>query len=252
MRFFLHKLLVITCCVLAMHSAVAGGATAETAASEQDFIKPYRTVYKAQFDTFLTFEGKAVRQLQQQENGRWLLSHTIESGVISVKETSLFDWQQQRPKTQAYRYKQNSIGKDKNEQLDFDWSARQVQHKTDKAPGSFAIPDNTLDRLTYQLKIRQDLLNGEEPAVYTVADKRKLKEYGFILLGEEQIDTPVGTLNTLKIKRDRGPDSKRETTLWLAKDWDYLLVKIHQQEKGKDYEVVMEEGSLNGQPISGL
>lgn len=252
MPFSFIKRLFAVCCLLSINSTFAGGATTEAPSSEPNFIKPYRVVYDAKFNAFLPFEGKAVRQLQLQPNGQWLLSHHIDSGVLSLKETSLFDWHQQRPKTQAYRYSQSSIGGSKNEQLDFDWAAQQAHHKTDKAPGSFSIPSNTLDKLTYQLKIRQDLHNGKNIGVYTIADKRKLKEYSFILLGEEQIDTPVGKLNTLKIKRDRGVDSDRQTTFWLAKDWDYLLVKIEQLENGKDYQVIMVEGELNGKPIKGI
>lgn len=252
MRLTLLKPLLAGFFLITMHSAFAGGTTREEPQSTINFIKPYRIVYEVKFDTFLPFEGKAIRQLKLQKDGGWKLSHSIDSGVINVRESSRFDWQNKQPKTRQYHYKQNSIGKDKDEQLKFDWVNLQAHHNTDKPPGSFAIPDNTLDKLTYQLKIRQDLAIGKEPGVYTVADKRRLKEYGFILLGEEPLDTPVGTLNTLKIKRDRGPDSKRETTLWLAKDWDYLLVKLQQQEKGKDYEVVIEKGVWDGKAIKGL
>lgn len=251
MLLFSFKRLLIAGCFLFVSSAFAGGSATTLASTGQNFIKPYRAVYDANFNVILPFQGKAVRQLKQQENGHWLLSHTIDSGVLSLQETSLFDWQAQQPKPLAYHYQQNSIGKNKNETLDFDWPAKQVHHQTDKAPGSFAIPDNTLDKLTYQLKIRQDLANSRGVGVYTVADKRKLKEYGFILLGPELLDTPVGKLETVKLKRDRGPNSDRETILWLAKEWDYLLVKIQQREDGKDYEVVMVEGDLNGQPIKG-
>lgn len=248
---FAKRLLTI-CCLLTTHSAIAGGSSTDNSSSQQSFIKPYRAVYNARFDTFLPFEGKAIRQLQQQPNGQWLLSHTIDSGILSLKETSLFNWQNQQPRTQTYQYKQNSIGKNKIQQLDFDWVALEAHHETDKAPGSFTIPVNALDKLTYQLKMRQDLQSGKEIGVYSVADKRKLKEYGFILLGTEELNTPVGKLKTVKIKRDRGPDNKRETTFWLASDWDYLLVKIQQKEKGKDYKVVLFEGELNGKPIIGL
>lgn len=247
------KQLALSFCGLAMIStAFAGGDSIEPTENTTNFIKPYRVAYHASFDFFLPVEGKAIRQLERQENGQWLLSHTVDSALLTLKETSLFDWQQQQPKPQVYQLKQNSIGKKKSELLEFDWSNLQAHHQTNKPAGTLDIPANTFDKLTYQLKIRQDLLNGGEPGIYTVAEKRKLKEYGFILLGSEQLDTPVGKLNTVKIKRDRGADSKRQTILWLAKDWDYLLVKIEQQEKGKNYEVVMTEGELDGNPIKGI
>ena len=248
---FFKQLALSLCCLSIISTAFAGGDSTEPSENTTNFIKPYRVIYHANFDFFLAVEGTAIRQLERQKNGQWLLSHTVDSALLTLKETSLFDWQQQQAKPQIYKLDQNSIGKKKSELLKFDWLNLQVHHYTDKPAGTVDIPANTLDKLTYQLKIREDLANGEKLGIYTVAEKRKLKEYGFILLGSEQLDTPVGKLNTVKIKRDRGADSKRQTMLWLAKDWDYLLVKIGQQEKGKNYEVVMTEGELDGQSIIG-
>lgn len=241
------RLLLMLCCLLAINTAQAAAEPAD-----QRFIKPYRAVYDANFDFFLPVKGKAIRKLSQQENGNWLLSHRVEATLLTLKETSLFAWQNQQPKTLEYRYKQKSIGKSRDVQLEFDWDTQQVHHKTDKPAGSFKIAGGTLDKLTYQLKIRQDLLAGEKLPVYSVADKNRLKEYNFEIIGSVELKTPMGKLDTLKIKRNRGPDAKRETTLWLAKDWDYLLVKLHQKEKGKDYQVIMVEGELDGQPVKGL
>ena len=218
---------------------------------DNHFIKPYRAVYHANYDFFLPIQGTAIRELSQQEDGLWLLSHRIDASLISMEETSLFTWKNKQPKPQVYRYKQKSIGKNRNEQLEFDWDEKLVHHKTDKAPGNFPMPEGTLDKLTYQLKIRQELQAGGELPVYSVADKRKLKQYGFNIIGSVELDTPMGKLDTLKIKRDRGAAAKRETTFWLAKDWDYLFVKIHQKEKGKSYEIMMVEGELDGRAIKG-
>ncbi len=247
----LKKMALTLGCLSIIGSSFAGGNPSEQTRSTPDLLKPYRVVYHVSYEFFLPVEGTAIRELKQQENGQWLLSHTVDASMLTLKETSLFDWQQQQPKPQTYQLEQNSVSKKKAELLAFDWRKLQVHHTTNKPAGTLDIPANTFDKLTYQLKLRQDLLNGQEPGVYTVAEKRKLKEYGFILLGSELLDTPVGKLETLKIQRDRGADSNRKTTLWLAKDWDYLLVKVKQQEKGKNYEVVMTEGELDGRPISG-
>jgi len=248
----LKKLALALACLSIIGSSFAGGNPSEETENTSDFLKPYRTIFNVNLDFFLPVKGTAIRELKRQESGQWLLSHTVDSSLLALKESSLFDWQQQQPKPQVYQLKQSSVGKKKNELLEFDWSKLQVHHTTKKPAGTLDIPANAFDKLTYQLKMRLDLLNEKEPSIYTVAEKRKLKEYRFILLGSELLDTPVGKLETVKIKRDRGADSKRQTTLWLAKDWDYLLVKIQQQEKGKNYEVVMTEGELDGTPIKGV
>jgi len=242
----ISRCMLILCCV-----AVTNTIQAASEPLDNHFIKPYRTVYQTNYDFFLPIQGTAIRELSQQEDGQWLLSLRIDASVVSLTETSLFAWKNEQPKPQAYSFKQQSIGKDRNEQLEFDWDEKLVHHKTDKAPGNFPIPEDTYDKLTYQLKIRQALQAGDGLSVYSVADKRKLKQYGFNIIGSVELDTPMGKLDTLQIKRDRGADSKRETTFWLAKDWDYLLVKIHQKEKGKSYEIMMVEGELDGRSIKG-
>jgi len=248
---FFKQLALTLLCLFITGNSIAGGNPTDDKENNAGFLKPYRTVFNVNFDFFLPVKGTAIHELKRQESGQWLLSHTVDSSLLALKETSLFDWQQQQPKPQVYQLKQSSVGKKKDELLEFDWSKLQVHHTTKKPAGTLDIPANAFDKLTYQLKMRLDLLNNKEPSIYTVAEKRKLKEYRFILLGSELLDTPVGKLETVKIKRDRGASSKRQTTLWLAKDWDYLLVKIEQQEKGKNYEVVMTEGELDGKPIKG-
>jgi len=249
---FFKQLALTLLSLIITGNSIAGGNSVDNKEDSAGFLKPYRTVFNVNFDFFLAVKGTAIRELKRQENGQWLLSHTVDSSLLALKETSLFDWQQQQPKPQVYQLKQSSIGKKKNQLLEFDWSKLQAHHKTNKPAGTLDIPATTFDKLTYQLKMRLDLLNEKEPNIYTIAEKRKLKEYRFILLGSELLDTPVGKLDTVKIKRDRGANSKRQTTLWLAKDWDYLLVKIKQQEKGKNYEVVISEGELDGKPIKGM
>ncbi|MGH8433524.1 MAG: DUF3108 domain-containing protein, partial [Pseudomonas sp.] len=46
--------------------------------------------------------------------------------------------------------------------------------------------------------------------------------------------------------------SSRKTVLWFAKDWDYLLVRLHQVEKdGKEYQIMLKDGSVDGKPVQG-
>ena len=41
--------------------------------------------------------------------------------------------------------------------------------------------------------------------------------------------------------------------LWLAKDWDYLLVRLHQAvTDGKEYQIMLKDGSVDGKPVTGI
>ena len=56
-----------------------------------------------------------------------------------------------------------------------------------------------------------------------------------------------------KVERVRAPSqNKRVTELWFAKDWDYLLVQLRQVETdGKEYVIVLQEGTVDGKTVKG-
>jgi hypothetical protein len=102
------------------------------------------------------------------------------------------------------------------------------------------VPTGTQDKLSYQLQLRLDLLAGKTDMTYAVADGGKLKEYRFKVTGEEQIDTPYGRYNAVRVMRDRGEDADRETLIWLAPELDYLIVRLEQTESdGKTYALLL-------------
>jgi hypothetical protein len=68
---------------------------------------------------------------------------------------------------------------------------------------------------------------------YLIADGGRLKHYQIKRLEQETITTPLGSINTVKFKRqrDRDSDKDRETTLWCAPELNYLPVKLEHIEK---------------------
>ena len=70
-------------------------------------------------------------------------------------------------------------------------------------------------------------------------------------LNEETIDSAVGKLRTVKLLRSR-PGSSSETTIWLAKDWNYLIVKLEQREDDEVYSLELLKAKLDGKAVEGL
>ena len=77
--------------------------------------------------------------------------------------------------------------------------------------------------------------------------------YEFRVLGNDVVNTKAGKIQAIKVERVRDPSqSQRETQLWFAKDWDYLLVSLRQVEKdGKEYKIVLEHADVNGKTVKG-
>ena len=225
---------------------------AQPAAADQSFLKPYKLSYTTTYKFLLPLQGSATRELLKTEDNRWRINHKIDSAVIKLRESSLFSYNENRIHPLDYDYRQSALAKDREVSLRFDWARMLATNTTENPNIDIKLVPDALDKLNYQLQLRIDLATRNQPGAYQLVDRKRLREYRFEVLGEELLETAVGKLNTLKLRRLREPDASRETVIWLAKDWDYLLVQIQQEERGKSYEILLSEGELDGTPITGL
>ena len=91
-----------------------------------------------------------------------------------------------------------------------------------------------MDKLLYQLAIMHDLQNGRTPASYRIADGGGIKTYSFEKLGEEVVETPLGSFDTIKILRHK-PGSSRKYVFWCAPDLEYSTGKGRAYRKGRQH-----------------
>lgn len=211
---------------------------------------PFEAVYQANYSGL---KVTATRSLKILENGKQELRFSAKSWIAQIEEFSQFQWNDEgKLVPHVYEYHRTGLGKDRHAVLTFDWNQGQVTNNVQRKPWTMDLPEATLDKLSYQLQLRSDLLNQSPDLVYSVADGGRLKDYRFELQGEEVLDTPIGKVKAIKIKRLRKADKKRITYLWLAQDWNYMVVRLRQQEKdGKHYEINLARANLNGQPLQG-
>ncbi len=206
-----------------------------------DLLKPYKAVYKAQWDMGISFSGNAIRQLER-DGDKWKLSLTAEALIATVNEFTEFSVHDQRIQPNHYEYHRKLIGSNKNAVLQFNWSTQTVLNDIAKKPWTMDVSPGTQDSLSYHMQLRLDLAAGKKELLYKVADGGKLKTYSFIHLGTETVTTPVGTFEAIKVQRDRGTDSKRNTYIWCAPELNYMVVKLQQVEKnGKEYSLLLDQ-----------
>ena len=126
----------------------------------------------------------------------------------------------------SYTYRYSGGSKEVFERLDFDWSESQVASLRDGKITTLAVEHGILDKHMYQIVLRQDLLKGLKQLSYPVVDRSKLKQYDIEVLGEELVKTKhFGRLKCLKVR-------KGTTLIWASERFDYLPVKIEQDEDG--------------------
>lgn len=99
-------------------------------------------------------------------------------------------------------------------------------------PYNVVIPIGIQDRASLELVLARDIAQNKPRLQYNVFERGKIKEYSFQKLGNEQVSTPAGTYSAIKVKVVR-EGKERETIFWLAKEVDYLPVKLMHTEKGE-------------------
>ncbi|MCW8884494.1 MAG: DUF3108 domain-containing protein [Motiliproteus sp.] len=217
--------------------------TASAGGNPPSALQPFKAHYTAKFDMGLTVTGSAVRELHFKDN-HWSLSQNAEAMVATIKEQSQFQLNQQQLIPQNYSYHRKAFGKKRKALLSFDWKANKVTNNVQDKPWKLGIKPGTLDKLNYQLQLRLDLKQGKTKLNYQVADGGKIKHYQFQVVGDEILDTALGKLPTVKVKRIRTDGKKKQTLIWFAKSKDFLLVKLSQvDKKGKRFDLQID--SLN-------
>ncbi len=102
--------------------------------------------------------------------------------------------------------------------------------------------------MSQQEQVRLLLLNDPTPKediLITVADGKRVKDYQLRYVGEETLNTPIGSLKTLHFERVHDdPDRKSDT--WLAPELGYLMVKTVHIEDGKPTEAIVTKASVGG------
>jgi hypothetical protein len=216
---------------------------ASTAALETPRLKPF--VLLLDVEKFGLRLGRAELKLTFPEENRYhfvLTTQTrgvarllVRDVVIEVSE-GIIDERGVVPL--RYQYDQRG-GKDQVEIVtQFDWKEG-VAHTTG-TEGEFEheLRRGVVDRLSIYLAAMVHL-KRQEPSQLTLAiiDKTKLYDYALEPIGLDKIDSPLGSLTTLVLKRSNDRP-ERLSRIWMAPQFDYLPVRIRQDSKGKkDFEM---------------
>jgi len=151
--------------------------------------------------------------------------------LLRVKVVESSRWRLAGEEVRAIEYQSTQTGPKRRESIArFDWE-RMLVHVTHKKQSTeLKATAGMLDKLLYQLVLMRDLQSGRSPIRYTVVDGNKIRNYPVEIVGEEEIETPLGVLKTVKVRYQK-PGSERSTTLWCAPSLGYLPVKLDHIEK---------------------
>lgn len=113
----------------------------------------------------------------------------------------------------------------KNVSAAFDWHAHALHLTFDGKKETLPLAAGTQDRLSvmYQfLFLPPEKLKRLE---FQMTNGKKIENYRYDFLGEEELDTPLGKIKTLHLAKHRDP-GENGTEVWLAADRHQFPVKL--------------------------
>ena len=220
-------------------------------ASAADLIdlKPYKAIYSTKVRGISAEMEQTLSKNKQQQ---WQIKSNASVLFASVEERATFSQTDKLLTPLSYSYI-NKLSSKRNSELAFDPEKQTVFDRL-HSKDDLQLPENSFDKLSFQSQLILDLLNTPDfsKKTYHLVDRTKFKTYEVTKLGEEELTTPLGTFKTVKLEQRR-PGKDKYTLMWLAKDWDYFLLRIVRIDEGdKEYQIDLKQAELDGKSITAL
>jgi hypothetical protein len=235
-----------------LHSSGQTSATAavpEVAASSESESAHSPSPFAAHYSALWNKKGwgsEASYRLSRLDQHRYLLQLTLSAPFIRAEEQVEFAWREKRPQPLRYKKVRRTLGRERIEEAHFNWDTNTVHWRKGDDQGTLPLVPNTLDKLSLQLVLACHLPEENRGRLhFSVFDGNHIKTYVFQRLEEETLSLPIGTVDTVKIKRLREEGNKRrETFLWLAPNYHYMVVRMRQIEGSNSAEIKLKEIEL--------
>jgi hypothetical protein len=193
---------------------------------------PFEITYNARYDIFEAEASRYLRydpqtsiyQLQTQISLE-LLGQTL----TSVVEESQVRWEMDHPVPLSYKYVQEGL-RTRKRSIVFDHQANSLTFDNDSKKGTLPLNGPVFDDLSSYLVIREQLTAGNKDVMFEVLDKDTIKTYHYQVEDEALLNTALGKFTAVKLVRVRDDNPKRKTEIWLAADYDFVLLKLVQEE----------------------
>lgn len=219
---------------------------ASLATGETPLLPNYVATYSA---TFNGIPIDVTRKLSSTAEG-YAVTVTAKNWLGNMQEIEKFHIDNEdRILVDSYSSQRRFFGVSRRENLVIDRKRALALYDAKKKYRKIPLMDNYFGPLGYQLQMSRDLAKTQNKYCYQVLMRGKVKDYCFVPTGAQVLDTALGKINTVQMRRIR-EDQERETVFWLAPQWDYLLVKLWQKEEdGETYEIVLSGATVDGKQL---
>lgn len=209
-------------------------------AAEDPESGPRIATYEAEYSArYSGFPIKAAHSLRRTNNGYELrIEASNFLGKITEEEQFHLD-QQGAIMPDGYRHHRSILRNTRKESMAVDHEGMTISSSRKGEQTELDFRAGQLGPLSHQLELARDLKAGVAELSYAVIIRGGIRDYRYQRLGEEDMETALGTLRVVKLERVRD-NSDRETKIWLAPELNYQPVLLRQIEDGSSYELTLQ------------
>ena len=198
--------------------------------SEQEIISQHDyKLYKGEI-----LFGKSSYSLYKEDNTYLFEIKSQTDGIFKLKKDHRLELSNYKIKDRVIlpiRYEYIRDRKDKKEHIITNFDSSSHPHTLNKGiKKEHSKGHDSLDRLSVQIAFQENMKKGIFESSYNVIDKGRSRQYIYTIHSDDVLDTVLGKINTIVIKRVI-TNNKRSTLTWYAIDHDYIPVKIEQYRK---------------------
>lgn len=240
--------------ILALGSFMSFPIWAEKLQVASAFLVPFEMTYSTSvsgMDIELTqrLEVNGNHQFKESIVAKGTLGKVTENGLFHLSELG-------RVIPDSFSKKQKTIIGKRFESQEYDWKAKKLNFSFKERTGSLDLLTDFQDTMTHKQQLRLDLASGLSDIYYTVVKNGQIEYYRYLVVGHEVLETHIGPLNTIVVLRKDADKSKAsndiQSKIWLASDWDYLMLKLEAFDKDDTKTMIFTQGTLDGQPVTPL
>lgn len=214
--------------------------------------------FELQFKTRIYGMNVTAEQVLSINQDRYLLQQTTKAPLISIQESSSFQFNaEQHVVPLRYDYQRSVFGKKLNRKNTFAVANSEASYQENKkALVNIQVTADITDQLNFIIPIQQWLKqsdnNAESKLLVPQLKRKRISNDTYQLLRSEWLQTDLGWFDTVVIEKIHS-DPERKTLIWLAKDWQFLVVKMqHEDDDLGHQEIFIQQGKLAGKTIKGL
>jgi len=200
---------------------------------------PTLTPHKARYDVSISIlKGTLTAEVTEAAPGFMANSVIEPTGMARmlargvIQESSYFLLDSEGVKPEQYRSIDTLSSEDQIVSLDFNWREHSVKGIVNDEEFNGELEGRVHDRLSIQYELMLDLMNGGAEDRYLMLDADELKLLEVRNVGSREVVVPFGKFEAVGIQHNK-KNSSRITTLWCARELDYLPVVIEQHRDGK-------------------